>query len=109
MEVHMVADMEVDKVAVMVADKEADMVADMVVDNKYDIDINININMEIQLGERVGHESCLIGPKLFRPEAYPACATSKLCEFIETCNNVMVWEVMGSVNGSRGTLDNIGT
>ena len=72
MEVHMVADMEVDKVAVMVADKEADMV----VDNKYDIDINININMEIQLGERVGHVSWLIGPKLFQPEAYLTCVSS---------------------------------
>ena len=27
-------------------------------------------------------ESWLIGPKLFRPEAYPTCVSSKLCEFI---------------------------
>ena len=104
-EVGKVADIEVD----MVADMEVDMVADIKINIKIDIDIDININMEIQLGERVGHEGWLIGPKLFRPEAYPACASSKLCECIETCNNVMVWEVMGSVNGSRGTLDNIGT
>ena len=26
----------------------------------------------------------LIGPKLFRLEAYPACASSKLCEFIHS-------------------------
>ena len=62
MELDMVADMEVDKVADMVAD--------------------ININIEIQFGERVGHGGWFIGPKLFRPEAYPACASSKLFEFI---------------------------
>ena len=66
------ADMEVD----MVADKVADMVADK------KIDIDININMDIQFGERVGHGSWLIGPKLFRTEAYPTCVSSKLCEFI---------------------------
>ena len=62
MELDMVADMEVDKVADMVADSD--------------------INMEIQFGERVGHGGWLIGPKLFRPEAYPTCASFKLCEFI---------------------------
>ena len=46
------------------------------------IDIATDINMEIQFGERVGHGGWLIGPKLFRPKAYPACASSKLCEFI---------------------------
>ena len=61
----------------MVAYKVADMEVDMVAD----IDIDININMEIQFGERVGHGGWLIGPKLLRPEAYPACAFSKLCEF----------------------------
>ena len=35
-----------------------------------------------QFGERVGHEGWLIGPKLFRPKAYPTCVSSKLCEFI---------------------------
>ena len=63
--------MEVDKVA----DIELDMVADM------EVDININIDMEIQL--RVGHGGWLIVPKPFLPEAYPACASSKLCEFIK--------------------------
>ena len=67
MELDMVADMEVDKVANMVAD----------------ININININMEIKFGERVGHGGWLIGNKPFLPEAYPACASSKLCEFIK--------------------------
>ena len=52
MEVDMVADMEVDKVA----------------DNKKN---DIDINMEIQFGERVGHGGWLIGPKLFQPEAEP--------------------------------------
>ena len=32
--------------------------------------------------ERVCHGVWLIGPKLFRPEAYSASASSKLCEFI---------------------------
>ena len=48
-------------VADMVADKEVDKVADMV----------------------AGHGFWLIGPKFFRPKPYPACASSKLCEFIE--------------------------
>ena len=38
--------------------------------------------MEIQFGERVGQGGWLIEPKLFRPEAYPACASSRLWEFI---------------------------
>ena len=54
----------------MEVDKVADMVADMEVD--------ININMEIQFRERVGHGGWLIGPKLFRPEAYPATTTTTL-------------------------------
>ena len=37
-----------------------------------------DIDMEIQFGERVGHRG---GLKLFRPKAYPACASSQLCEF----------------------------
>ena len=45
-----------------------------------------NNNIEIQFGERVGHEGWLIGPKLFDPEAYLACASSKLCEFIRVYN-----------------------
>ena len=55
-----------------------DMVADMEVDKVADIDID----MEIQLGERVYQRGWLIGSKLSRPKAYPACASSKLCEFI---------------------------
>ena len=50
------ADMELD----MVADKEVDKVTDMV----------------------AGHGCWLIGPKLFRPEVYPACASSNLCVLI---------------------------
>ena len=37
---------------------------------------------KIQFGKRVGRGSWLIGPKLFRPDAYPTCVSSKLCEFI---------------------------
>ena len=53
----LLADMELD----MVADKEVDKVADMV----------------------AGHGFWLIGPNFFRPKPYKACASSKLCEFIE--------------------------
>ena len=76
MEFDMVVDMDVDKVV----DIEMDMVANMEVDMETDIDIDIDI--EIQFGERVGHGGWLIRPKLFQPEACPACAFSKLCEFI---------------------------
>ena len=31
----------------------------------------------LQFGGRVGHRGGLIGPKLFRPEVYPACLFSK--------------------------------
>ena len=57
----------------MVADMEVDMVADMVTDN-----------MEIKFGEIICHGGRLIGPKLFRPEVYLACASFKLCEFIKS-------------------------
>ena len=69
MELDMVADMEVDKVV----DMEVDMVADIEVDMVADIDINMEINLV-----RVDHRGWLIGPELFRPEAYPACAYPKL-------------------------------
>ena len=60
----------------MVADMEVDKVADMVEEKN---EIGININMEIQFGERVGHGSWLIGPKLFGPEALPdLCVFSAL-------------------------------
>ena len=41
-----------------------------------------DMDMEIQFDERVVYWCWLSGPKLFRPEACPACASSKLCEFI---------------------------
>ena len=41
-----------------------------------------DINIDIQFGERIGHRGWENGPKLFRPEAYPACGSSKLCKFI---------------------------
>ena len=69
MALDMLADMEVDKVA----DMEVDMVSDIKIDLNIDIKIDIHINMEIQFGERVGHGGWLIGTKLFRPEAHPAC------------------------------------
>ena len=49
------------------ADIEGDMVVDMEVDMVADIDINMEINLV-----RVDHRGWLIGPELFRPEAYPA-------------------------------------
>ena len=44
--------------------------------------VSTAMSTKFQLGERVGQGGWLIGPKLFRPEAYPAGASSKLCEFI---------------------------
>ena len=41
-----------------------------------------DMDIEIQFDERVVYRCWLSGPKLFRPEACPACASSKLCEFI---------------------------
>ena len=35
----------------------------------------------------------LIGPKLFRLEAYPACASSKLCDFIYRLVGWVCWEI----------------
>ena len=58
------------------ADMELDMVTDM------EVDIEVDMETKIQFGERVGHGGWLIRPKLFQPEACPACAFSKLCEFI---------------------------
>ena len=69
---------------------ELDMVTDMEVDKVDDIgvnmvaDIDVDINMEFQIGEIVGHGGWLIGSKLFRPKAFPACASSKLYEFIRS-------------------------
>ena len=63
----------------MEVDKVTDRVADMVAENKKNV---ISIKLEIQFGERDGHGGWLIGSKLFQPKAYPACASSKLCEFI---------------------------
>ena len=40
-----------------------------------------------QFGERVGHRCLLIGPKLFRPEAYLICVSSKLSELIFQLTN----------------------
>ena len=71
----MVADVEMDKVA--------DMFADIVAEKgRYSITQFGKKKKGTQFGERVGHGGWLIRPKLFRPEAYPACASSKLCEFI---------------------------
>ena len=55
MELDMVADMEVDKVANMVADNN----------NFEKINIDIDINMEIQFGERVGHVVGSLDPNFF--------------------------------------------
>ena len=65
--------MEVDKVADMASDKKmTDMLLHMVADKEVD-----------KVDDMVaGHGRWLIGPKLFRPEAYHTCMSSKLCEFI---------------------------
>ena len=43
---------------------------------KYRVYNDIDIIMEINFGEIFGHGGWLIGPKLFRPEAYPATTTT---------------------------------
>ena len=53
----------------MMADMEVDKVADMAAEGT-------------QFGERVGHGGWLIGPKLFRPEAYLTCVSFKLCRLL---------------------------
>ena len=42
---------------------------------------------KVQFGEIVGHGGWLIGPKLFRPEAYLLCVSSKLSELIFQLTN----------------------
>ena len=83
MEVDMVADMEVDMVVVM----EVDMVADMVADEKEEKKGHAISRQKVQFGEIVGHGGWLIGPKLFRPEAYLICVSSKLSELIFQLTN----------------------
>ena len=72
----------------MVADLAADMEVDKVADMFADIVAKKGTyfgkkKKGTQFGERVGHRGWLIGPKFFRPKAYPTCMSSKLCEFIE--------------------------
>ena len=101
-------------VGLFVADMEVDMVADMMVDIVTNMELDMVSNMEVakvadmedegghnfiimtrfhnsyqisqigQFGTRIGRGGWLIGPKLFRPEVYPACASSKLSEFINS-------------------------
>ena len=61
MELDMVADMEVNKLA--------EIVTNMVADNFFFFKIDIDINIYNPFGEGVGHGGWLIGPKLFWPEA----------------------------------------
>ena len=58
----------------IVADMEVDKVADIVAENKEKNDIDNNT--EIQFGERFGHRGWLVWTKLFGPKAYSACASS---------------------------------
>ena len=68
------ADMEVDKVT--------DKLDDKVADRKRRRRKNRHQHGNFQFDEIVGHRGWLIGSKLFRPEPYQACTSSKLCEFI---------------------------
>ena len=75
-----VADMEVDKVADKVADIVAEMFADIVAKK------GTQFGKKKKKGYPIWWESWSRGlvnwPKLFQPEAYPPCVSSKLCEFI---------------------------
>ena len=84
--------MEVDKVGDMVADMFADIVAKRgtyVGKKKKGTQFGKKKKRGTQFGERVGHRGWLIGPKLFRPEPYPTCVSSKLCEFILPCGELL--------------------
>ena len=74
----------------MVVDMEVDMVVDKVT----------VIDMEIQFGERVRHGGWLIGPKIVRPEAYPACAASK--SFASLLNNNLNIAISGFIQINFG-------
>ena len=72
----MVAEMAADMKVNMVTNMEADMVTDMEMDT---ILTKFTISSKFHNFDQI---CWLIGPKHFRPEAFPACASSKLCEFI---------------------------
>ena len=74
MDVHLVTGIVADKVA----DKQKNILADMELDMVADKEVDKVTDMV------AGHGCWLIGPKLFRPEVYPACASSKLSEFINS-------------------------
>ena len=76
MEVHLVADKVAGTVADKGADKQKNILADMELDMEADKEVDKVADMV------AGHGCWLIGPKLFRPEAYLKCVSSKLCEFI---------------------------
>ena len=87
-EMHMVAGMEVEKVAY----KVADMVAD----------IKKSTSTSAWKSKLVGElVTGLNWPKLFRPEALPACASSKFCKFINllACLPFLKVPTCGSVDG----------
>ena len=48
---------------------------------------------------RVGHRGWKIGPKIFRPEAYPIFVSSKLCGFILT---IAIKTINKRRSGDRG-------
>ena len=77
----MVADMEVDKVAGMFADIVAKK-GTYFGKKKKGTQFGKKKKRGTQFGEKVGHRGWLIGPKLFRPEPYPTCVSSKLCKSI---------------------------
>ena len=51
---------------------------------------------KVKFGERVGHGGWLIGPKLFLPEAYPTCVSSKLYEFIDVPATIFFLSLCGA-------------
>ena len=73
------ADIELDVVANKEVDKVADMVADKLASKKRE---KADMELDMVADMVAGYGCWLIGPKLFRPEAYPTCVSSKLWEFI---------------------------
>ena len=58
------------------------MVADMLANNKKKSTSTLTLKSNLVRELVTGVGFWLIGPKLFRPEAYPICASFKLYEFI---------------------------
>ena len=83
MKVNMEAEMEVDMLADMAAYMEVDMLADIVADLEVDILADMVADIEVDMmATKVFVSRTFFIANFFEPKLTPACAFSKLCEFI---------------------------